>query len=230
MLEKIKVTKKQKDAILDRFNTKNAILNPDLEPRGKVYVIWKPCILCKQYSCFECPVTEAVSPFAHISKETFEEFASGCIRWLRQAWRESSLRKEIDDISAWYNTTFTKEAVVFWESGRAVIEALYAQLKKHLRVLHWHVIITWPGCYPEGNAVFETKTEAQTEWCWLINEYIEETRSQYPEAEDEDIIEKTFDELNREDCVAVLKNNLRIYITECDQLACEPFLDETFLE
>jgi len=226
-LKEIKVTKEQKEAILERFNIKNAVLNPDLEPKGKAFVIWKPCILCEQYSCFECPVTEAVSPMAYISKETF---ASGCIRWLERAWYESPRRQEVDDISAWYNAAFTKSAVVFWESGKIVIEALYEQLKRYLRVPHFHVIISWPGCYPEGNAVFETKAEAQEEWCLLINEYIEETASQCPEADDEDIIKKTFDELNREDCFAVLKNNLRIYITECDQLACEPFLDETFLE
>jgi hypothetical protein len=67
---------------------------------------------------------------------------------------------------------------------------------------HYHLIAEFPGCIPEFNEVFATQKDAKEALDYYIEDFTDEVEYE-----------------NDESTFFLLKNNLRVYIAQCE--GCE---------
>jgi len=122
----IKVTKEEKQRLLDRFDVNRAEEVFDNNRKKYVHIIEIACVLCQKYTCPHCPVTQAY-------KEANRKFSMrACGDWLFQAWLESE-----PEVPTLYSRFFgfTKTFIEFrGRKGKFVVETLRSQLDKYLVV------------------------------------------------------------------------------------------------
>jgi len=125
---KIKVTKEEKQELLNRFDVNNAervFKDAYISPYDYVYTIEIACVLCQKYTCLECPVTLAY-------EAANEQLPSqACSHWLFQAWLET----EPEDPTL-FDRLILGESFINYigEEGKLVVETLRSQLDKYLVV------------------------------------------------------------------------------------------------
>ncbi len=106
-MEKIKIKKEFKKQLLERFNPENAELKFDF------YKITIRCILCKMYSCKECP-------FGKLETER----TRGCVRQIKKIITKQKFYMTEQYIQ-WgkdYNTEARTQLRYLWNELQKIIE------------------------------------------------------------------------------------------------------------
>jgi len=102
------VSKEEKQAILARFDIKNA------RQVGEKFAIDLPCVFCLKYK-YDC----SICPFFP------------CLCWLFALWKDY-FRDKLPDESGFLRITFHPDYIIFDAKGREDLEILRQQLDKYL--------------------------------------------------------------------------------------------------
>jgi len=128
MLE-IEVSQEERKALLEQFNVANAVPMSQVldEAAEDAYVIeGSHSLLCNRYGCRECPFTKAYEKAGLFLKWDF-----ACERWYWEAFLEAA---PPGTVSAFNLFRYGRNYIEWKGEGKIVVETLYSQLEKHLKV------------------------------------------------------------------------------------------------
>jgi len=123
MLE-IEVSKEERQALLEQFNVANAVPKSDETAKDAFVIVGDS--LCNRYSCGECPFTKAYKKAG-----LFLRWDLACKRWMWEAFLEAC---PAGTASAFDLFSHSRNQIEWRGNGRIVVETLYRQLEKHLKV------------------------------------------------------------------------------------------------
>jgi len=128
MLE-IEVSQEEKQALLRQFDITNAVPMSqvlDVAAEDAYVIVGTHNLLCDRYGCRECPFTKAYENAGLFLKWDF-----ACEQWYWEAFLEAA---PPGTVGAFDLFGYGREYIEWKGEGKIVVETLYSQLEKYLKV------------------------------------------------------------------------------------------------